>query len=99
MGYNLGEGEISVSAVLLDASGAQVQEPQLDVVGRSSGAGGLQRLLLELEPGPLEQGSYTLVTTVHDLASGAEHKSAAQVTVGAAPVASPNVPSLLRSQL
>lgn len=82
VGYNLGEGELSVSAVLLDHNGARVLEPRLDLVGRSHGADGLQRLVVEFEAGPLQQGSYTLVTTVRDLVSGGEQKSTAQVTAG-----------------
>lgn len=82
VGYNLGDGELAVSAMLLDESGAQVRESSLDLLDRSHGTGGLQRLVVQFEPGKLERGSYTLVTTVRDLAGGAEHRSSTPVVVG-----------------
>jgi len=82
VGYNLGEGELAVSALLLDESGQQVKESSLALVDRTHGNGGLQRLVVQFEPGKLKTGSYTLVTTVRDLAGGGETKSSAKVSVG-----------------
>ena len=82
VGYNLGAGELAVSALLLDEAGQPVKESSLDLLDRSHGIGGIQRLVVEFDPGNLKNGSYTLVTTVRDLAGGGEHKSSTQVNVG-----------------
>ena len=59
--YNLGEGDLELNAVVTDASGAQIDGPDIAMGERTiTGIDGLDKVTARFTPSDLEAGDYTL---------------------------------------
>ena len=70
VGYNLGEGNLSLQATVLDADGERVEAGALSLRERTvTGIPGLDKLVAAFDPADLPAGDYTLRVTVTDPAT------------------------------
>lgn len=70
VGYNLGEGDLSLQATVLDADGERMEGGALSLRERTvTGIPGLDKLVADFDPADLPAGDYTLRVTVTDPAT------------------------------
>ena len=70
VGYNLGEGNLSLRATVLDADGERIEAGALSLRERTvTGIPGLDKLVAAFDPADLPAGDYTLRVTVTDPAT------------------------------
>lgn len=70
VGYNLGEGDLSLQATVLDADGERMEGGALSLRERTvTGIPGLDKLVAAFDPVDLPAGDYTLRVTVTDPAT------------------------------
>ena len=73
VGYNLGEGDLSLEATVTDADGARMEGGALSLRERTvTGIPGLDKLVAAFDPVDLPAGDYTLRVTVTDPATRAQ---------------------------
>ena len=73
VGYNLGEGDLSLRATVLDADGERMAAGALNLRERTvTGIPGLDKLVAAFDPVDLPAGDYTLRVTVTDPATQAQ---------------------------
>ena len=81
LAYNLGEGSVSVSAELIDDSGQSIGGGAISVEGEPTSDGVLSSVAAVFEGNRVAPGEYTLVVTLRDLSTNADHTSSIPVRV------------------